>query len=334
MTKEGVRGDIAELGAYKGETASVLARMARRMGTTAWVLDTFEGFNPADLQGVDANHTMQFADTSLDAVRALVGEDNVRYVKGYFPESATQMPDDLSFCLVHIDCDLYTPISHALRYFYPRLLPGGYLIVHDYACLAWDGAEQAVDEFFADKPEPVIPLTDGCGSAVIRKARAASGRDNWLNRKRCALFTSDWTSAGKGGLVELLGDGWSGAEDWGVWGIGPSHTLNLSLAERPLSDVAIEIDAAAALFDARPRQDIDVFVGGQRLVTWHFTLAECRAQRTVRVPVAAVSIGGAGFASLTLEFRPHSVAPIVELDPTRNDSRPLGLALFGLRRAG
>ncbi len=67
MTKEGVRGDIAELGTYKGQTATVLARMARRMDTTAWILDTFEGFNPADLQGVDAVHKMEFQDTSLEA---------------------------------------------------------------------------------------------------------------------------------------------------------------------------------------------------------------------------------------------------------------------------
>ncbi len=262
-----------------------------------------------------------------------MGEQNVRYVNGYFPDSAAQMPDDLSFCLVHIDCDLYAPISHALRYFYPRLVPGGYLIVHDYASLAWDGAEQAVDEFFADKPEAVIPLTDGCGSAVIRKARAPATQANWLVRKRCALFGPDWTSAGRGALIDILGDGWSGAEDWGVWGIGSSHTLNLSLAERPVMDVVVEIDAATALFDARPEQDIDVFAGGQLLATWRFVLPENRAQRIVQVPAAAVTTGDVGFPLLRLEFRPRSVVPIIELDPTRNDLRPLGLALFGLRRA-
>lgn len=55
LMKEGVRGDVAELGTYmgtyKGNTATVLAAMARRMGTTAWILDTFEGFNPDDLKG-------------------------------------------------------------------------------------------------------------------------------------------------------------------------------------------------------------------------------------------------------------------------------------------
>jgi len=333
MVKEGVVGDVAELGTYKGETATVLATMARRMNTTAWILDTFEGFNAVDLQGVDAGHRMEFEDTSLEAVRALVGEQNVRYVKGYFPESASQMPDDLSFCLVHIDCDLYVPISHALKYFYPRLVPGGYLIVHDYACLAWDGAEQAVDEFFADKPEAIIPLTDGCGSAVIRKARPPKTDTNWLMRKRCALFTSEWTSAGKGALKEILDVGWSGAEDWGVWGIGESHVLSLTLAERPTEDMMVEIDGATAVFDARPEQEIDVFAAGQHLATWRFSVQGNRGQRMVRVSATAVTVADSQVPVLRLEFRPRSVARIVDLDPTRKDMRPLGLALFGIRRA-
>src|SRR3954452_22350354 len=64
LIKEGIQVDIAELGVYKGETASILAKMARRMNTTAWILDTFEGFNQQDLQGIDANHQMAFSDTS------------------------------------------------------------------------------------------------------------------------------------------------------------------------------------------------------------------------------------------------------------------------------
>ena len=333
MMKEEIKGDIAELGTYRGETATVLAAMARRMGVTAWLLDTFEGFNPVDLQGVDAGHRMEFADTSLEAVRALVGEQNVRYVKGHFPGSASQMPDDLSFSLVHIDCDLYVPIAHALRYFYPRLVPGGYLIVHDYAALAWDGAEQAVDEFFLDKPEAIIPLTDGCGSAVIRKAQVPGERAMRQRQARCALFTQAWSSAGKDALRAILGSGWSGAEDWGVWGVGPSHVLNLPMAERPTGDVLVEIDAGSALVGSRLTQDIDVFAGGQQLATLHFSATKARTQSVVRAPVGAVIMGNAGILELPLEFRPRSVARVVDLDPSRGDIRALGLALFGIRRA-
>lgn len=332
MMKEGVHGDLAELGAYKGNTATLLATMARRMGTTAWILDTFEGFKSDDLKGIDAGHRMEFKDTSLEAVRALVGEDNVRYVKGYFPESAAQMPDDLSFALVHIDCDLYVPIVHALHYFYPRLVPGGYLIVHDYGSLNWDGAEKAVDEFFADKPEPVIPLTDGCGSVVIRKARSVTGRGNWLMQRRCAKFSDQWTSAGQGGLIDVLGSGWSGPEAWGVWGVGASHTLNLTMEHAPADDLALEIDGAAALVGSRQSQEIDVFAGGQLLTTWQFSTGHNRAKRSVTVPVTAISVGDWEFPLLRLEFRPREVAPVNELDPTRKDTRALGLALFAIRR--
>ena len=123
IRKDGLEGDLAELGVYRGHTASLIAKMARRLGRTAFLLDTFEGFDQSDLSGIDAHQNMQFADTSLEAVKALVGEDSVKFLQGHFPGTATEIPET-SFCLVHIDCDLYTPILSALEYFYPRLVPG------------------------------------------------------------------------------------------------------------------------------------------------------------------------------------------------------------------
>jgi len=169
ILKEGLRGDIAELGVYKGNTAFLLADLARRMGKTTYLLDTFGGFSSEDLRGIDAATGLHFGDTSLASVQQLVGTDHVHYIQGYFPESSSQMRDDLSFCLVHLDCDLYAPFQAALRYFYPRLVSGGFLILHDYANAHWKGAEKAVDEFFADRPEKVIPIPDKSGTAVLRK---------------------------------------------------------------------------------------------------------------------------------------------------------------------
>jgi O-methyltransferase len=123
LQKERLIEDVAELGVYKGHTAALLSSIARRLGTAAYLLDTFAGIHADDLTGIDANKIPEFADTSLDAVRALVGEDNVRYVKGRFPGSASQMPEDARFSLVHIDCDLYEPVSAGLQYFYPDLFP-------------------------------------------------------------------------------------------------------------------------------------------------------------------------------------------------------------------
>ena len=42
------------------------------------------------------------------------------------------MPEDMVFALVHLDCDLYAPMRAGLEFFYPKLVPGGFMIIHDY----------------------------------------------------------------------------------------------------------------------------------------------------------------------------------------------------------
>lgn len=171
IVKEGLRGHFAELGVDKGHTAALLAAFARRIGVTLYALDTFEGFSEQDLKNIDAGRKIEFTDTSLERVRATVGEDHVRFIKGHFPGSTSQMPDDLTFSFVHIDCDLYAPTRSALEYFYPRMTPGGFIVIHDYHSLFWDGLEKAVDEFFHDKPETVLPVPDACGTVAVRKVK-------------------------------------------------------------------------------------------------------------------------------------------------------------------
>ena len=45
----------------------------------------------------------------------------------------------------------------ALKFFYPRMSPGGVILCHDYLSAA--GVDKAYAEFFADKVEPVIELS-------------------------------------------------------------------------------------------------------------------------------------------------------------------------------
>ncbi len=175
LLKEGIRGHTAELGVYRGNTGIFVAKLAEQMGQKAYLFDTFEGFPNQDLSGIDSNKKLEFADTSLDAVKSLINCDAAVYVKGYFPASLQgNVPDGAKFSLVHIDCDLYAPFKAALEYFYPRLLPGGFLIMHDYSSLYWDGVENAVDEFFQDKNESLMPVPDKSGTVAIRKSRAAA----------------------------------------------------------------------------------------------------------------------------------------------------------------
>jgi len=172
INSQKIAGDMAELGVDKGNSASVLAAAAKRMGKKVYLLDTFEGFSAKDLVEGDAKYPAYFTNSPLDLVKNNVGVgDHIHYIKGYFPDSTSQMPNSSSFCLVHLDCDLYKPFASALEYFWPRLVPGGFLIMHDYASLYWDGVEKAVDDFFADKAESIVPVPDMSGTVVVRKSK-------------------------------------------------------------------------------------------------------------------------------------------------------------------
>lgn len=170
LIEEKIEGDVVELGVYRGNSAWLLAKFARRMKRNCFLFDTFTGFDPRDL-GSEDDKTLNaaFGDTSLERVRRFVGNEGTVYVKGFFPDSLEQIGEIRDLALVHIDCDLESPMAAALDYFYPKLKKGGFLIMHDYSSLYWPGAKRAIDGFFKDKIEYVLPMPDKSGTCMIRK---------------------------------------------------------------------------------------------------------------------------------------------------------------------
>ncbi len=169
---EGIAGSVAELGVYRGTTAKLLHELFadRRL----WLFDTFGGFDARDLASGSGERPagFRFDDTSLEAVLRHIGaSERIRACKGYFPDTARAVPDGERFAFVHLDADLKKPTADALEFFYPRLAPGGFLVMHDYGSRAWPGVAQAVDAFFADKPESIVRIPDKSGTAVVRRAK-------------------------------------------------------------------------------------------------------------------------------------------------------------------
>ena len=159
-----IDGDFAELGVYRGITARLIHHYApdRRLH----LFDTFSGFDRREIE--DASHAGLFSDTSVAAVMRKIAPRNENIVvhAGRFPETAAQASGKFAF--VHLDADLFDPISAGLHFFYPRVSIGGMIVVHDYN--AWPGARRAVDQFFASRPEVPVAMPDRSGSAVIVKS--------------------------------------------------------------------------------------------------------------------------------------------------------------------
>jgi hypothetical protein len=168
---DGIPGDFAELGVWRGNSAAVLAHFAARTDRHVYLFDTFAGFDARDLRDIDQHRSLQFSETSLQAVRRTVGDDaHTSYVQGFFPDSVTPAAASATYAVVNLDCDLYAPTKAALDFFYPRMPPGGILFLHDYASGVWPGVTQAIDEFRATTGERLVLLPDKSGTAIVRKS--------------------------------------------------------------------------------------------------------------------------------------------------------------------
>lgn len=170
-----VPGAFAELGVYKGETARLLRHAAP--DRELYLFDTFEGFPSTDLQGETGEaakySTKNFADTSVEKVLQKIGASQRIHIRqGYFPETASGL-EQHDFALVSMDVDLYKPTIEGLKFFYPRLQPGGVLLIHDHD-ERWPGILQAVKEFSENIPEIFIPLPDMYSSVMLIKSRSLS----------------------------------------------------------------------------------------------------------------------------------------------------------------
>lgn len=166
------KGEIAELGVYKGETAKLIHHYCPERILN--LFDTFEGFAENDVskendQIKNSESVKHFKDTSIDSVLNFIDSknSNVRVFKGYFPETVNKKLEKTVFSFVHLDADLFVPTKNGLEFFYSRVSPGGIILIHDYN--AWPGCRKAVDEFFSQKKEFPIPMPDKSGSAIIVK---------------------------------------------------------------------------------------------------------------------------------------------------------------------
>ncbi len=67
--------------------------------------------------------------------------------------------------MLRLDTDWYESTRHELHHLYPRLQPGGILILDDYGW--WSGARQAVDEYLGQTPIFLVRVgTEGARIAI------------------------------------------------------------------------------------------------------------------------------------------------------------------------
>jgi O-methyltransferase len=157
-------GDFAECGVYRGGTALLLSRVLRGSGKRLNLFDSFAGL-PAENPDHDNTYKRgDFANSDQKQVESLLADfrHDIAIFPGWIPSTFDPVKDR-TFSFAHIDVDLYQSARDCCDFFYPRMVAGGVMIFDDYGFPACRGEKDAVDEYFADKPEKPIALPSGQG---------------------------------------------------------------------------------------------------------------------------------------------------------------------------
>jgi hypothetical protein len=167
-----VPGDIVECGVWKGGSMMVVASTLMRLGDSTrrlYLFDTFEGMPPPtesdrSFRGESAAELMTakprekatgrddvWAYAPLEVVKDVMSRagyaGETMYVKGRVEETIPESAPD-RIAVLRLDTDWYESTYHELVHLFPRLSPGGVLIIDDYGY--WRGARRAVDQYLAE----------------------------------------------------------------------------------------------------------------------------------------------------------------------------------------
>ena len=152
-SQSGLGGAMAEVGVYQGVSAKLISMASG--SAPLHLFDTFAGLPAPKREDGGMLHEGRYA-ASLESVQAFLADcANVHFHPGLFPGTSGPC-GGLSFSFVHLDVDLWAGTQDCLAFFYPRMLPGGVILAHDYSYL--DGVRDAFDKFCVGRPEKPVEL--------------------------------------------------------------------------------------------------------------------------------------------------------------------------------
>jgi len=187
VVRHNIPGGIVECGVWRGGSMMAIALTLLRLNRgniPLYLFDTYEGMSqPSTRDGQRAVQEWESLQTptrnewcyaSLGDVQSNMestGYDKslLFYFKGKVEDTIPgSAPEQIS--LLRLDTDWYESTKHELEHLFPRLAPGGILIIDDYGF--WEGCRRAVDEYLgANRIRIFLSRIDHTGRVAVKSDR-------------------------------------------------------------------------------------------------------------------------------------------------------------------
>jgi O-methyltransferase len=188
-----VPGAVVECGVWKGGSMMAAALTLLRLDAAdrdLYLFDTFQGMPPPTAHdtisaydgyspmrhwrrrrregGANTWHYAPAGDVRAALLSTGYPAERVHLVEGRVEDTLpARAPDQIA--VLRLDTDWYESTRHELEQLYPRLEPGGALILDDYG--HYEGARRAVDEYFEARGErPLLSRIDYTGRVGVKRA--------------------------------------------------------------------------------------------------------------------------------------------------------------------
>lgn len=160
-------GDFAECGVSRGFlTSAIMQRLGwNDMDKTFWLFDTFSGLDERYVSEGEAEdgRLKRFGDLNVDVVRRNFAEfERVEIVVGTVPETLEQADVD-QVCYVSLDMNCTEPEIAAFDHFWPKLVPGGIVLMDDYAYSGYEEQHHAYNAHARKHGLNILNLPTGQG---------------------------------------------------------------------------------------------------------------------------------------------------------------------------
>ncbi|MGN6605815.1 MAG: TylF/MycF/NovP-related O-methyltransferase [Jatrophihabitans sp.] len=144
VIRDEVPGDLIETGVWRGGATIFMRGVLKAFDDTSrtvWVADSFQGLPPPDAARFPADegddlHTKGGLAVGVEQVkhnfeRYGLLDDQVRFLVGWFKDTLPTAPIE-RLAVMRLDGDMYESTWQAIEALYPKLSPGGFVILDDF----------------------------------------------------------------------------------------------------------------------------------------------------------------------------------------------------------
>jgi hypothetical protein len=161
-------GDFVECGVSTGFLSSAIMHKLRwnALGKRFFLFDTWEGLDARYVSEREASRLDWYKTLSFpDVERNFAEFERVSLIKGPVPETLDRAAIE-KVAYLSLDMNCTEPEIAAITHFWGRLVPGGFIVLDDYAYSGYEEQFEAFNRFAAEHGVEIVSLPTGQGILI------------------------------------------------------------------------------------------------------------------------------------------------------------------------